>query len=128
MRKTLTLLAMVPVLVLAATAPAWAQTNSPAGNQPSASTPDTSAGGPSNQSGANTGSDDVTGNRTTGGGAGATGGGAAAETEGSGGGGGAGKMLVAFLVVLAIAGALAMISITRRNRGAEERLESAGKA
>ena len=128
MRKTLTLLAMVPMLVLAGSAPGWAQTNSPAGNQPSASTPDTTAGGPSNRSGVNAGSDDVSGNRTTGGGAGATGGGAATETESSGGGGGTGKALVAFLVALAIAGVVALISITRRNKGADDRLESAGRA
>ena len=126
MRRTLTLIAIVSALALVAPTAAWAQTNSPAGNQPSDSPPDSSAGGPSNQSGANTGSDDVSGNRTTGGGAGATGGGAATETERKDS-GGAGKALVGFLVVLAIVGAIAFLFITRRNRGAERRLESAGK-
>ena len=127
MRRTLTLLAILSALALAAPSAALAQSNSPAGNQPSDSPPDTNAGGPSNRSGVNAGSDDVSGNRTTGGGAGATGGGAATETEPKGS-GGAGKALIGFLVVLAIAGAVALVSITRRNRGAERRLESAGQA
>ena len=127
MRRTLTTIAILSVLTLAAPASAWAQTNSPAGNQPSESTPNTSAGGPSNQSGSNTGGDDVSGNRTTGGGAGATGGGAAAEKQPEGS-GGVNKALVAFLVVLGIVGAIAALSITRRNRSAEQQLESAGKS
>ena len=126
MRRTLTLVAIVSALVLATPA-AWAQTNSPAGGQPSESVRDTSAGGPSNRSGVNAGGDDVSGNRTTSGGAGATGGGAATEKQPEGG-GGASKALIAFLVVLAIAGAAALVSITRRNRGAEQRLESADRS
>ena len=129
MRRPFTVLAILSALALAAPTAVWAQPNSPAGNQPSDSPPDTGAGGPSNQSGVNAGSDDVTGNRTTPGGAGATGGGAATETEpAGGGGGGAGKALVGVLVVLAIVGLVALVSITRRNRGAEQRLEAAGKA
>lgn len=127
MRRTLTTIAILSALTLVAPATAWAQTNSPAGNQPSESTPDTNAGGPSNQSGVNTGSDDVSGNRTTGGGAGATGGGAATEKQPEGS-GGASKALVTFLVVLGIVGAIAAVAITRRNRGAEERLESAARS
>jgi hypothetical protein len=51
MRRILTVIAVVSMLALATPATAWAQTNSPAGNQPSQSPPDTSAGGTSNQSG-----------------------------------------------------------------------------
>jgi cobalamin biosynthesis Mg chelatase CobN len=129
MRRILTVIAVVSMLALATPATAWAQTNSPAGNQPSQSPPDTSAGGTSNQSGAgsNAGSDDATGNRTTPGGAGATGGGAATEKEPESE-GGAGTPLVAFLVVLAAVGLVAAIAITRRSRGADRRLESAGRA
>ena len=125
MRRTLTLIAVVSSLALAA-APAWAQTNSPAGNQPSQSVPDTQAGGPTG--GANAGGDDISGNRTQPGGAGATGGGAATETKPDGGGGGAGKAVVGLLVVLAIAGAVALVSISRRKRGADQQLEATGKA
>jgi len=124
MRRTLTLLAILSALALA-TPTAWAQTNSPAGNQPSESVPGTSAGGPTG--GASTGGDDTSGNRTQPGGAGATGSGAATEKQPQGG-GGASKALIGFLVVLAIVGAIALVSITRRNRGAEQRLESAGKS
>ncbi len=122
MRRTLTLVAIISALALATPAAVWAQTNSPAGNQPSDSAPNTSAGGPTG--GANTGGDDVSGNRTQPGGAGATGGGAATEKQPESG-GGAGKALVGFLVVLAAVGLIAAISIGRRNRRADQRLESA---
>ena len=125
MRRTLTIIALVSSMALAASTPGWAQSNSPAGNQPSQSVPDTQSGGPSG--GANSGGDDTAGNRTQPGGAGATGGGAATEKAPDGG-GGAGKALVGLLVVLAIGGAIALVSISRRKRGADQQLDSAGKA
>ena len=101
------------VLVLAGP-PAHAQTNSPGGGQPSDSAPGPGQGGVSNQSGANTGSDGQSGNRTTPGGGGATGGGSGAPAGADGGGGGSAIALVVLGVLVLIGAGLFVSSRQRR--------------
>lgn len=100
------LCAAVPLLwvaMLSVAGPVHAQTNSPAGGQPTGSAP--AQGGTSNEAGTNAGGDSQAGNRTTPGGGGATGGGSSgAGDSDTADGGNAGVIVgvVGLLVVAAI--------------------------
>lgn len=114
-RVTLAISLLSLLVLVFAGPPAHAQTNSPGGGQPSDSAPGPGQGGVSNQSGANTGSDGQSGNRTTPGGGGATGGGSGAPAGADGGGGGGGSAIgLVVLGVLVLIGAGIFVSSRQR--------------
>jgi hypothetical protein len=118
------LCAAVPVLWLAlvVAGPASAQTNSPAGNQPTGQTP--SQGGTNSQAPANAGGD--TGNRTTPGNGGATGGGSSGAGQQDTGGGGSAGIVIGVVALLAVIGVA--VAITTRHRRVMDEVESGAPA
>jgi hypothetical protein len=92
---------VVSFLTMALLAPAaLAQSNSPSPGQPGDANQQPRSGGPSNETGTNTGGDGQAGNRSTPGQGGATGGGAGAPASDDGGGGSSALPFLAIGVVL----------------------------
>jgi uncharacterized membrane protein len=112
-RVAVALGALSLLLLATVVSPVHAQTNSPGGSQQGPASPGPSAGGVSNQSGANAGGDTQSGNQSTPGNGGATGGGAGAPGKTSTGGGSSKAALgiVGVLVLLGIA-----VFVTARQR------------
>jgi uncharacterized membrane protein len=113
-RVAVALGALSLLLLATVVSPVHAQTNSPGGSQQGPASPGPSAGGVSNQSGANAGGDTQSGNQSTPGNGGATGGGAGAPGKTSTGGGGSSKAALGIVGVLVLLGIAVFVAARQR--------------
>lgn len=118
--RLMLVVSVVSLLTMAFLAPAaLAQSNSPGPGQPGDANQQPASGGPSNQTGTNTGGDGQAGNRSTPGQGGATGGGAGAPAADSGGGGSSALPFVAVAVVLLLGAGIFIATREKRLERAE---------